>query len=71
MPEHCRFIGCEKGSALFADVLSSLGNVHTKQVLSADFDRTRSARGVEASKAFVREMAALALKKVLIAGLCR
>lgn len=36
LPENHRFVGCEKDSAAFQDVVSSPMEVHAKQILSPD-----------------------------------
>lgn len=65
--EHCRLVGGEKNNVWFQDVLSSLVDVYTKQVLSVHSDRTRSKDALEANKAFVKEMIAPASEIRLIA----
>lgn len=54
------FFDCEKGSECFKDALLTLVEVYTKQVLCPSSDTVWSNKATEESKAFLKELAALA-----------
>lgn len=59
LSEHRRSIACETNSSCYQDTVISVVQVYGKQALSADSDMSGSKEVVEASKVFMKNMAAL------------